>query len=160
MLIAILSDTHDDMPRLVRAMAMIDTLQPQAIIHCGDLCSPDMLAPLANRNAYFVFGNNDFAHDELRAEAKRLNITCLDHCGQLTLAGKTIIVMHGHDHRARDRVLMANVDYLFSGHTHLQHDSRQRSTRMINPGALFRAREKTFATVDLVKDTVTVHIVA
>src|SRR5438045_2689187 len=112
MLIAILSDTHDDMPRLLRAMAMIDTLKPAAIIHCGDLCSPDMLAPLANKNAHFVFGNNDFAYDELRAAAKSLNITCLDHGGRITLAGKTIAITHGHDQRAHERMLIARVDYL------------------------------------------------
>lgn len=160
MQIAILSDTHDDLPRTLRAMKMIDALKPAAIIHCGDLCSPHMLEPLANRNAYFVFGNNDFERKELREEAKRLDITCLEYCGEITLAGRRIAVTHGHDGRAVERMLIAKVDYLFTGHTHARHDQRQASTRLINPGALHRAREKTIAMVDLAADTVTVLEVA
>lgn len=157
MRIAILSDTHDDMQRLTAAMRLIDALKPEAIIHCGDICAPAMLAPLAGRQAAFVFGNNDFDTDGLREEARRLGIICLGQGGGLSLAGRSIAVCHGHDPGMRDRMIRDRVDYLFSGHTHSRHDIRSGPTRLINPGALFRAREKTIALLDLATDTLATH---
>jgi len=155
--IAILSDTHDDLQRLERAMVLIDALKPDAVIHCGDLCGPHMLAPLGGRRASFVFGNNDYEEAALRKEGQRLGIECLGHGGQITLEGKTIGVMHGHDFRAREKMLAAGVDYLLSGHTHARHDTRIGATRLINPGALYRAKEKTFVVLNLATDGLTVH---
>lgn len=39
-------------------------------------------------------------------------------------------------------------DYLFVGHSHVKLDTRVGRVRVINPGALHRAREKTVATLD------------
>ncbi len=43
-------------------------------------------------------------------------------------------------------------DYLLQGHTHVRHDERIGKTRVINPGALHRAREKTVALLDTATD--------
>jgi len=40
-------------------------------------------------------------------------------------------------------------DYLFYGHSHVASEHRTGPTRIINPGALHRARPKTFAVLDL-----------
>jgi predicted phosphodiesterase len=43
-------------------------------------------------------------------------------------------------------------DYLLHGHSHLTRDERVGRTRIINPGALHRAREKTVALLDTATD--------
>ena len=43
----------------------------------------------------------------------------------------------------------ALVDFLFYGHTHAAEEHRTGPTRVINPGALHRARPKTFVILDL-----------
>jgi predicted phosphodiesterase len=54
-----------------------------------------------------------------------------------------------------DKPLMRDVersgyyDFLFYGHTHQAEEHRSGLTRVINPGALHRARSKTFAVLDL-----------
>jgi predicted phosphodiesterase len=52
-----------------------------------------------------------------------------------------------------DRLLAAQEhDYLLHGHTHVRRDERVGKTRVINPGALHRAAEKTVALLDLAAD--------
>jgi predicted phosphodiesterase len=46
-------------------------------------------------------------------------------------------------------------DYLLHGHTHVKRDERVGRTRVINPGALHRAREKTVAVLDTATDMLT-----
>ena len=52
-------------------------------------------------------------------------------------------------------------DYLLHGHTHVRRDERVGKVRIINPGALHRAREKTVAVLDTDTDRLTfVRVVA
>ena len=45
--IAILSDTHDNIANLEKAMAQIRTSGAEVLLHCGDLCAPFMVSRLA-----------------------------------------------------------------------------------------------------------------
>jgi hypothetical protein len=48
--------------------------------------------------------------------------------------------------------LAQGVDYLCHGHTHVVRDERIGQTRVINPGALFRAARYTVALLDMAAD--------
>jgi predicted phosphodiesterase len=71
----------------------------------------------------------------------------------LTLDGKKIAIIHG-DHPSRfNAILKAQEhDYLCCGHSHIRRDERVGKTRIINPGALHRATEKTVALLDTLSD--------
>ena len=59
------------------------------------------------------------------------------------------------DHRLlRDLENSGHFDFIFHGHTHQAADRRVGKTRIINPGALHRARPKTFVVLDLASATV------
>ena len=59
-------------------------------------------------------------------------------------------MIHGDDAALKRRLILGQQhDYLLQGHTHVPHDQRIGRTRLINPGALHRARTKTVATLDL-----------
>ena len=154
MLIAILSDTHDNAATTRAALDLLAPRKPAAYIHCGDLCDPEMLAHFAGLPFHFVFGNNDFDHAGLRAHASSLHHNCLGHFGTLTLAGKSLAVLNGDDVPALRRAQFSNTyDYIFLGHSHIRSDTRPAPrTRQINPGALHRAAEKTVALLDLTTD--------
>jgi predicted phosphodiesterase len=51
--------------------------------------------------------------------------------------------------------LIAEPDYLFTGHTHVAHDRYEGKTRLINPGALTRASRFTVALLNLETDELT-----
>ena len=98
--------------------------------------------------------------DYIERYAGELGIQCFGAFGELNLDGKAIAIAHGDDERALRRVLDGQKhDYLFVGHSHVKADGRVGRVRVINPGALHRAREKTVATLDLTSDRLRFHVV-
>ncbi len=149
MLLGILSDTHDELDRTRRAVALLAARGAEALVHCGDFVEPEMIAACAVRPLYFVFGNNDAdVVPNLRSTAKFLKATCLDWGGVIELAGKRIAATHGHMRFCPD----PPADYFLSGHSHIAADIREGPCRFINPGALHRADEYTVALLNLTTD--------
>jgi len=152
-IIGILSDTHD------RAHAMaagIETLQQagaQYFIHCGDIGTQPCIDLLAGLPGAFVFGNTDWDRARLAQYAVGIDVACFGNFADLELDGKKLAVIHGDDFRLKQRLIDEQKhDYLLQGHTHLRDDRRVGRMRLINPGALHRATEKTVATLDTISD--------
>jgi hypothetical protein len=61
MILSVMSDTHDHIWNLRKALGLIRERGAQAIIHCGDFVAPFMLKELeeAAVPVHGVFGNND-----------------------------------------------------------------------------------------------------
>jgi putative phosphoesterase len=156
MLIGILSDTHDRANAMAAAIQLLQEHRAEYFIHCGDVGGEAVLDHLAGLPAAFVWGNNDWDRKSLEAYAEGLGIKCLGAEGELELGGKRFVVMHGDDFAAKQRVLAGqSCDYLLEGHTHVRRDERIGKVRCINPGALYRAREKTAALLDTETDRLT-----
>jgi putative phosphoesterase len=155
MRIGILSDTHNQYARTAQAVAALEAGDVEALIHCGDLTSPEIVH-LCNisRPSYFVFGNNDFDEDGLRTAIDAIGGTCLGLGGEIVLGGKRIAVTHGDSTSHFRHLLRSEPDYLLFGHTHVALNERDGPTRQINPGALHRAASWTVALLDLAHDRV------
>lgn len=70
--------------------------------------------------------------------------------GHLELAGVKIGFVHGDDHHLfRELEQSEYFDLLFYGHSHVAQEHRTGPTRVINPGALHRARLKSYVVLDL-----------
>lgn len=151
MLIGILSDTHGRTDMAHRAIALLLENGSEFLIHCGDV-GDDVLELLPTGKSAFVFGNNDYGVTEMRRQAAELNIQCLGHGGAIELGGKKIGVAHGDQARILNGLIEGGVDYLLTGHTHVDHDRQAGNTRLINPGALHRAKRKTVALLELDTD--------
>ena len=154
MLLALLSDTHDSARTTQAALALLASHNPDAYLHAGDLVDPNMLAHFAGIGPFhFIFGNNEYDHAGIRTMALSLGLHCHEHFADLTFEGRRIAMLHGHDERLFIQTLQSGLyDYLIHGHTHVRKDIRMGKTRIINPGALYRARMKTVALLDLGKD--------
>jgi putative phosphoesterase len=152
MILGILSDTHDQTRRTMEALRILHDAGAEALIHCGDLTSTEILALCSGQPMYFVFGNNDWEIELKTASQGMPNVTCVGYQGIVELAGKRIGVAHGHLRRDVQDLLAKSPDYLLTGHSHAALDERQGPIRRINPGALHRARQFTVAVLDLVTD--------
>jgi putative phosphoesterase len=152
MRIGILSDTHDRLARAITAVECLVAEGADVLIHCGDLCGPEIVYALERRPSYFVFGNNECDLTGLRRATRDTGGTCLEWGGIVELANKRIAVTHGHLDKEVRKLVAANPDYLLSGHSHTRHDYREGSTRRINPGALHRASAFSVALLDLESD--------
>ena len=140
------------------AMALFDSLAVEHIIHCGDVGGTGVFDELVGRSCTFVWGNTDFPEDGLLAYLDTVGLAVPnDVPSRLTLDAKTFAVFHGHE-RGFDRALASlNVDYILHGHSHIARDDRRGRTRIINPGALHRARRRSVATLDTDTDTLIFH---
>ena len=134
MRIGILSDTHDQAARARSAVAMLLAAGAEALIHCGDVTNPEVVAEVVGVPAYFVFGNCDHDLDALRLAMRRTGATCLERGAVIELGGRRIAVAHGDSPRDYARLSAQAPDYFFSGHTHVRRDVREGPTRHINRG--------------------------
>lgn len=152
-ILGILSDTHGRADAAGEAVRVLRAAGASYFIHCGDVGSESVLDHLAGTDAAFVFGNTDWDRRPLERYAQSIGVACHGTFADLTLDRKRIAVIHGDEPRLKQRLLAGQeYDYLFQGHTHVADDDRVGRTRVINPGALHRARVKTVATLDLATD--------
>jgi len=149
MRIAIFSDTHSRHATVETALKMIEERGVELILHCGDIEDADTVW-LFPGNTHFVFGNCDSERTSLRQAIHGIGATLHEPFGKLDLAGNRIAFIHGDDKKLFEKLENSGqYDYLFYGHSHVASEHRTGPTRIINPGALHRARPKTFAVLDL-----------
>lgn len=159
--IGLLSDSHSAARTTERAVAVLMENGAQLLIHLGDVGSIevlDALAVAADENspqieAHVVFGNTDYDWQKMADYARSLDLIVDHPAGQLTLPdGGVLAFMHGDRQKPMDISLGQNVKYLCHGHTHVAADQMIGQTRVINPGALYRARQYTVAILDTDKN--------
>jgi putative phosphoesterase len=150
MLIGIVSDTHSRHQTVEDTIRILKERRVEHVLHCGDIEDPETIHLFAGLNAHFVFGNCDSDREGIRAAVRESGLSLQEPFGDLELAGKKIAFLHGDDKRLmRDVEHSGHFDFLFYGHTHQAEEHRTGNTRVINPGALHRARPKTFVLLDL-----------
>ncbi|MBN2071805.1 MAG: YfcE family phosphodiesterase [Candidatus Krumholzibacteriota bacterium] len=152
MKLTVVSDSHDHIQNLDRAMEMASQIYTSQLLHCGDLCSPFMVEHLARfrGDVHLVFGNND--GDRLtiaRLAEKYPNVNIYGESGILRTGPATIAWTHLPEFGA-GLAATGDFDAVFSGHTHRRKSVKAGKTWHINPGELMGLREAPgFATFDL-----------
>jgi len=159
--IGLISDTHGQVEYAVAAAREFIFRGIEAVIHCGDIGSTEVLTEMAalfheiDIPLYAVFGNTD-CHTDYRFYPHRIGVNLLGRFGELSLAGRKIAVLHSDDEqRFAELVDSQGYDYIFFGHTHVCHDGKRERTRMVNPGAAGRGMHPSCAVVNLLDDEVT-----
>lgn len=112
-------------------------------LHLGDL-GEGVLDELAGLDCHIVFGNCDDERS-LDGYARAIGLHVHHPGGIVAVDGKRIGITHGHLVEEIERLILSKVDYIFHGHTHERSDAMVEGIRIINPGALHRARPLTVA---------------
>jgi uncharacterized protein len=150
MKIGILSDTHDNTVAVDSAMRELAARGVELIIHCGDIQSPETIDLFRPLTTHFVLGNCDGPADTFRPHLTAIGAQIHEPFGELELGGKRIGWLHSHDLRLfMDLEFSDHFDYLFYGHTHRAEQHRRGRTLVVNPGALFRVRQRSFVVLDV-----------
>jgi len=136
MKIGILSDTHDHLPNIAKAVDVFSRDGVEALIHAGDFCSPFTLPafrPLAEKGLkmYAVFGNNDGDRPLLVQRGGEF-CSFVDGSRVVTLGGRTFAVMHYPD-LADDLFRSEAYDVVIYGHNHKLRVEGE-SHKVLNPG--------------------------
>ncbi len=123
--------------------------QIDLLIHCGDIGSPEIVELLAPWPADFVFGNVDDP-TEIRPEIARLGKVCHERFGTIELEGLHIAFLHGDDGALlRQAAQSGQWDLLCFGHSHMAEISQRGPTKLVNPGAVYRAARPSVAIVEV-----------
>jgi len=134
-LIGIISDSHDHLGNVRRALALFRERGVEIVLHAGDFVSPFVSEPFreAGMRLIGVFGNND--GDKLYLRERFSGIGEL-HFGphEFELGGRKILLMH--EPRALDALVASGrYDLIVYGHTH-RAEIREGRPLVINPGEL------------------------
>lgn len=150
MRIGVVSDTHGHLHNTLAAVRMLEELQVEAVLHCGDIGTPDIPPAFAAWPTRFVFGNCDHEETDLRQAIEMSHQTCHDRFGDITLGGRRIALIHSDDvRRFRDTISSGDYDLVCYGHSHKAEFHTKGKTLVLNPGALYRANPHSLAIVDL-----------
>lgn len=157
--VGLLSDTHgyDDTARA--GASILRDNGAELLLHLGDLGSTEVLDALAEMSlpVRVVFGNTDHDTRRMTEHAATLGVTVDHPMGWIELPGGDLVFLHGDNPDDVRTALAAKVRYLCHGHTHIRLDGRRGKTRVINPGALHRAREYSVALLDTDADRLTFY---
>jgi putative phosphoesterase len=151
MLIGIMSDTHDNLPLVKKAIELFNTRGVGHVIHAGDYTSPFTLKLFKDLNCEYtgIFGNND-GDKLLLFEMSEGNIHNQPYL--FTLYNRKIVVMHEH-HVADALADSGHFDLVVYGHTHIEDVRKVKHTLIINPGEVgtYLYGKSTIAIADLGK---------
>jgi len=134
MKIGIISDTHDNLPQIKKAVKIFDQEKVELVLHAGDFVSPFTFLEFKNLNCPLkgVFGNNDGDKLYLREKFKEIGEiypapyeTNIDH--------KIIITLH--EEKLIDALAESQkYEVIIYGHTHRTDLRKIGKTLIINPG--------------------------
>ena len=134
MILGIISDTHDNMPMILRAVELFNAREIDHVIHAGDFTSPFTFRALKQLQCPLtgIYGNNDGERVLLQKISHQRIFT---QPYTLELAGRKIVIMHEH-HVVDALADSGHFDLVVYGHTH-EPDIRKRGNALIvNPGEL------------------------
>ncbi len=153
MRIGVVSDTHGHVLNALAAARMLESLDVEAVLHCGDIGSPEVPPIFSKWPAHYVLGNVDHYDDELLAVAVgNTGASFHGRFADLKLGGRRIALLHSDDGQKFHQVTTSDeYDLVCYGHTHVAEQHREGKTLVLNPGALYRAKVHQIAIVDLAK---------
>jgi putative phosphoesterase len=139
MIVAVMSDSHDHIWNVRKALEIIKSHQAKAIIHCGDLIAPFVLKELAKFEGpvHWVLGNNDGEQYLLT----KLSLTELTNTkpygfmGTLNLDAASIAFTH-YEEMGYALAHTGQYDLVCCGHTHAHRLERIHQTTLLNPGEI------------------------
>ena len=138
MKVAILSDIHDHIPNLRKALDRCR--EAEALICCGDLCSPFIAKELGqgfSSPVHIVFGNNDGDRFRLAANGSKFShVSFHGEYVELELGGRTFAVNH-FDNIGRALAKGETFDVVCFGHNHKFEIVRGKRSLIVNPGEIY-----------------------
>ena len=150
MRLGIVSDTHGHTELTRPAIRLLESLEVDRVLHCGDIGSAAVVELFAPWPTDFVFGNCDANRGELALAIEEAGQTCHGEFGAFEIAGRRIALLHSHDGaRFRDALHNGDWDLVCYGHTHVASIDHYGATLAVNPGALYRANPHSLAVVEL-----------
>jgi uncharacterized protein len=140
MLIGAISDSHDNLPLIEKAVRVLNEQKVGLVLHAGDYVAGFVIPKLKALKCPLVgvFGNNDGDHELLKKRFHETeNCTIHDRFAQVILDGYRIALLHGHETELLSTIIdSAYFDAVIHGHSHKGSIVHRGKTLALNPGEL------------------------
>ncbi|MEM2918874.1 MAG: metallophosphoesterase [Candidatus Altiarchaeota archaeon] len=151
-MIGILSDTHDNLDAIKKAVNFFNRQNVSVVLHAGDYVAPFTAKEFKNLNSKLigVFGNNDGDRVHLAEVYKKIGCELKDF-HELEQDGKFIALYHGTDDEISKALIKYNkYDIIILGHSHKAEIKAEKKKLIINPGETcgYLTGNKTVALLD------------
>jgi putative phosphoesterase len=148
--LGVISDTHGHVELTRPAVRMLESLEVDVVLHCGDIGSIAVVELFSKWPTHFVFGNCDENTTTFAAAIERAGQTCHGLFGELDFDGVKVALLHSHErNRFREAIDSGRYRLMCYGHTHVAATDWRGETLVLNPGAIYRASPHSIAVVDL-----------
>jgi putative phosphoesterase len=155
MLIGIISDTHDNVPNILKAKDIFLKKKVDLVLHAGDVVAGKTVEFFEGLKVWFIDGNCNTEPEKMKEKAEQIGGKYLGNFAEFELEGKKFCMYHGTDKKKLDDIIKSqNYDYVITGHTHKPFDKKEGKTRIINPGAHYYMSSNTIVLLDIKKDSV------
>lgn len=173
MKIAIISDTHDNLENMKKAVQWLNSQGIKEMIHCGDIASKETITELSKLfqgNIYAVLGNMDrdyLTQEEVEGLGLKNFKISAPSAGSGSSRGEVELSGHkfGFTHFPEDakktlrQAQGGSFKIMFYGHTHKPWEENYEGTKLVNPGNLAGLLHKaTFAVYDIENDRLELKI--
>ncbi len=140
MLIGAISDSHDNLPQIEKAVQALNNQKVGLVLHAGDYVAGFVIPKFKALNCKLigVFGNNDGDHELLKKRfSETTNCTIHDRFTTVTIEGYRVALLHGHETELLNAIIDSeSFDAVIHGHSHNLGIERKGKTLSINPGEL------------------------
>jgi len=161
MIVGIISDTHDNLKNIDKAVRVLNENEVDLVLHCGDYIAPFVIKRLGKLNSKLigVFGNNDGDKKLLLSIANDLGFKIHNQPYEMKLSGRKVLLMHGLGNMEMTKTIVRAIartnkyDVIVYGHTHQSEVLNLEKTLIVNPGEVFGMLygKSTLALLDLEK---------
>ncbi len=145
MKIGIISDTHDDIENVQKAIEIFNAEGVNYVIHAGDYVFPGVVKEFEKLNAKLigVLGNNDGEKVHLLKNFLDINGDLKGELGEIEIDGLKFGIYHGTAKEVKEQLINSGkYNILICGHTHIReplhsdgkHENNGK-TLVLNPGA-------------------------
>ncbi|RLI12399.1 metallophosphoesterase [Candidatus Bathyarchaeota archaeon] len=137
MKIGIISDTHDRLPYIDKAVRKMNEEKVDLVLHAGDYCAPFAAFRFKPLKAKMigVFGNNDAERELLRRNFSDIGAEIRGIFAEVEADGVKIALLHGEEKELLNSIINTGFyDVVVYGHTHRSEVKRKDGVLIVNPG--------------------------
>ncbi len=159
MIVGIISDSHDNLSALHKALELFKRHEVSLLIHLGDISSPFTFRHLVEYpgRIIVVLGNNDGDRLLLKEIAIKAGATLRESISIISISNRKLLLMHGFGSKEQTLEIVnalassQRFDAVLYGHTHEVDLRYLGKTLILNPGEVcgYLSGRQTVAILDL-----------
>jgi putative phosphoesterase len=135
MKIGLISDTHDNIQNIQKAIAYFNDKHVRVVIHAGDIVSPETVKAFNGMRLIGVLGNNDLQINELTDAFDGIGGQLKGEFCEIEQDNLIFVVYHGTSSRRKESLIQSGkYDVVVCGHTHRVQNKKVGKTLILNPG--------------------------